>query len=214
MAGHFRSLQPAAKSFPDLPLFSGFMKPSRFEGIVDNLEIIGEIPAEIDGTFYRVMPDPHFPPFVKDDPVHGPPKLSYRLGESEVADFSVQWFNGDGNISAFRIKDGNVDFKQRYVRTEKFVKEAQARRSLLGRWESLLMIAVTLLTAHPIDSQAGTKTNTQTRWNLPSARQQTPTSFSSAACSSRARKTPRHMPWTLTPLRRSASGTLTGSSRA
>jgi Retinal pigment epithelial membrane protein len=89
MAGHFRSLQPVAKSFPDLPQFSGFMKPSRFEGIVDNLEIIGEIPAEIDGTFYRVMPDPHFPPFVKDDPVLGPPKLSYRLRESQVANFSV-----------------------------------------------------------------------------------------------------------------------------
>lgn len=49
--------------------FTGFMKPSHFEGSVDNLEIIGEIPAEIDGTFYRVMPDPHFPPFITNDVV-------------------------------------------------------------------------------------------------------------------------------------------------
>jgi len=42
-----------------------------------------------------------------------------------------KWF-GDGNISAFRIKDGYVDFKQKYVRTEKFVKERKARRALLG----------------------------------------------------------------------------------
>jgi hypothetical protein len=70
MAGHFRSLPAVAKSFPEgMPQFSGFMKPNRFEGAVDNLEIIGKIPAEIDGTFYRVMPDPHFPPIFNDDPV-------------------------------------------------------------------------------------------------------------------------------------------------
>lgn len=52
----------------------------------------------------------------------------------------------------FRIKDGHVDFKQRYVRTEKFVKEAEARRALLGpfSWPSrdLLAIAVYLLFAN------------------------------------------------------------------
>lgn len=55
--------------FPDRPQFSGFMKPCRFEGDVQNLEVHGQIPAYIDGTFYRVMPDPQFPPFVEDDPV-------------------------------------------------------------------------------------------------------------------------------------------------
>lgn len=56
-------------SFPDRPQFSGFMKPCRMEGEVRNLEIHGEIPADIDGTFYRVMPDPQFPSFISDDPV-------------------------------------------------------------------------------------------------------------------------------------------------
>ena len=45
------------------------MKPCRFEGEVQNLEVYGEIPKEIDGTFYRVMPDPAFPPFIDNDPV-------------------------------------------------------------------------------------------------------------------------------------------------
>lgn len=36
-------------------------------------------------------------------------------------------------MSAFRIKDGHIDFQQRYVRTEKFVKEREARRALLGK---------------------------------------------------------------------------------
>ncbi len=71
MAGHFRTVPAAAasKAFPRAPQFSGFMRPNRFEGEVNNLEIVGEMPSEIDGTFYRVMPDPQFPPFVDNDPV-------------------------------------------------------------------------------------------------------------------------------------------------
>ncbi|OBR10396.1 Lignostilbene dioxygenase [Colletotrichum higginsianum IMI 349063] len=114
MAGHFRGslADPPAKSFPDRPQFSGFMKPCRFEGEVRNLEIVGTVPAELDGVFYRVMPDPQFPPFIEDDP----------------------WFNGDGNVSAFRFHNGNVDFQQKFVRTEKFVRERQANRALGGLW--------------------------------------------------------------------------------
>lgn len=45
------------------------MKPCRFEGEVQNLEIYGDLPWDIDGTFFRVMPDPQAFPFVEDDPV-------------------------------------------------------------------------------------------------------------------------------------------------
>jgi carotenoid cleavage dioxygenase-like enzyme len=45
------------------------MSPCRFEGEVQNLEVRGEIPLEIDGTFYRVMPDPQLPRFIENDPV-------------------------------------------------------------------------------------------------------------------------------------------------
>lgn len=55
--------------FPDLPQFSGFMKPCRFEGEVQHLEIYGDLPKDINGTFYRVMPDPQLPPRVENDPV-------------------------------------------------------------------------------------------------------------------------------------------------
>lgn len=55
--------------FPDLPQFSGFMKPCRFEGEVQQLEIYGDLPKDINGTFYRVMPDPQLPPRVENDPV-------------------------------------------------------------------------------------------------------------------------------------------------
>ena len=46
------------------------MKPCRLEGEIRALEVHGEIPNDIDGTFYRVMPDPQLPPFIQDDPVH------------------------------------------------------------------------------------------------------------------------------------------------
>ena len=65
MAGHFRG----ALAFPAFPQFSGFMKPCRFEGEVKNLEVEGTIPQEINGVFYRVMPDPQLPPFIENDPV-------------------------------------------------------------------------------------------------------------------------------------------------
>ncbi|KAF2432513.1 hypothetical protein EJ08DRAFT_120986 [Tothia fuscella] len=68
MAGHFKSTQ-IIRAFPDLPQFERFMKPCRFEGKIQNLEVRGSIPSEIDGTFYRVMPDPQLPPLIENDPV-------------------------------------------------------------------------------------------------------------------------------------------------
>lgn len=51
---------------------TGFQRPIRVEGEIYNLEIEGEIPKSIAGTFYRIMPDPAFPPFIKDDIVRWP----------------------------------------------------------------------------------------------------------------------------------------------
>lgn len=66
MAGHF--FQPiSSNTFPETEYFKGFMEPCRFEGDVYDLEITGEIPKEINGTFYRNMPDPQVAPFARDD---------------------------------------------------------------------------------------------------------------------------------------------------
>jgi carotenoid cleavage dioxygenase-like enzyme len=65
--------------FPSTPSFTGFNTPSRIEADIANLDVEGAIPGEIDGAFYRVQPDPQFPP---------------RLGD----DIS---FNGDGMITRF-----------------------------------------------------------------------------------------------------------------
>jgi carotenoid cleavage dioxygenase len=63
------------KALPPVPTYfsdqntSGFMRPVRFEGEITNLEVIGNIPKSIEGAFYRVMPEPHFPSFIPNDPV-------------------------------------------------------------------------------------------------------------------------------------------------
>lgn len=87
----------------------------RFEADVYELEVIGEIPSTIHGAFYRVQPDHAFPPI---------------FAETEIP------LNGDGNVSSFYIKDGHVDFKQRYVQTPKLVAEREARRAVFGRYRN------------------------------------------------------------------------------
>lgn len=100
--------------FPSTPVFQGFNSPSRLEADVLDLEVDGVVPADINGTFYRIQPDHRFPPLFEDD-IH---------------------FNGDGSVTAIRIKDGHVDFKQRYVRTDRYLHETAARKSLFGRYRN------------------------------------------------------------------------------
>ncbi len=48
--------------FPDSPSFTGFNTPSRIEADMADLVHQGAIPAGLNGAFYRVQPDPQFPP--------------------------------------------------------------------------------------------------------------------------------------------------------
>jgi carotenoid cleavage dioxygenase-like enzyme len=105
---------PNQVRFPSTPVFSSFNKPSRLEGDIFDLEFAGEIPSDINGTFYRIQPDHRFVPLFEDD-IH---------------------FNGDGSVTAIRIANGHADFKQRYVQTERYKLETAARRSLFGRYRN------------------------------------------------------------------------------
>jgi carotenoid cleavage dioxygenase len=100
--------------FPESPWFTGVNAPSRIEADVGSLEVIGAIPREIDGAFYRVAADHQFPPQAANDVP----------------------FNGDGLVSMFRIKDGEMSVKARYVHTDRFVAERIAGRRLFGRYRN------------------------------------------------------------------------------
>ena len=100
--------------FPDSPMFAGINAPCRVEADINDLEIEGEIPAQIDGAFYRVGADHQFPPrFANDVP-----------------------FNGDGMVSMFRIHAGRVHLKSRYVHTDRFKAERAAGGALFGRYRN------------------------------------------------------------------------------
>jgi carotenoid cleavage dioxygenase-like enzyme len=101
--------------FPDVAVYTGFNQTVRAETDVRDLEIIqGAIPDAFAGTLYRVGPDPRYPAHLGDD----------------------EWTNGDGHVVMFRFGDGHVDLKTRYVRTERFLLEEKARKSLFGRYRN------------------------------------------------------------------------------
>jgi len=103
--------------FPQTRNFAGLFAPSGVEAEVRNLPVIeGEIPADLDGVFYRVAPDPQLPPLAGDD----------------------IWFNGDGMVTAIDFRKGEVGLRQRWVRTEKFVLERAAGKALFGAYRNPL----------------------------------------------------------------------------
>lgn len=102
------------KPFPQTMDFAGFNAPSRIEADIYDLVVEGELPPGLNGAWYRMTPDPQFPP---------------RLGDDV-------FISGDGMISMFRFEDGHVDYKSRYVRTERFLAERKARRALFGAYRN------------------------------------------------------------------------------
>jgi carotenoid cleavage dioxygenase-like enzyme len=107
-----------AVDFRGHPLFPpGFNSPTRFEADVYDCEVWGEIPSDIEGTFYRVQCD-----------------FQYRPPENEW----LTGFNGDGHVSSFRFADGHVDYKGRYVKTDRLMTERKHRRRLWGVYRNPL----------------------------------------------------------------------------
>jgi carotenoid cleavage dioxygenase len=100
--------------FPKSPTFLTIDEPFRFEGDLYDLEVEGEIPAALNGTFYRVGPDQAYPP---------------RLGDANP-------FNGDGMVTSFRIQNGHCDMKHRWVMTDRLKAERAARRGLFGHYRN------------------------------------------------------------------------------
>jgi carotenoid cleavage dioxygenase len=89
----------------------GFNAPTRFEADVYDCEVWGEIPDDLEGHFYRMQ----------CDFVYRPPQNEWPTG-----------FNGDGHVSLFRLQDGSVDFRSRYVQTDRLLTEKAARQRLWG----------------------------------------------------------------------------------
>jgi len=99
-----------AKPFPaDNPFLQGYYAPLHMECDAENLPVTGEIPKALRGSLYRNGPNPQFAP-------RGP----------------YHWFAGDGMLHAFHIDDGRVSYRNRWVRTPKWVLEHEHGEGLSG----------------------------------------------------------------------------------
>jgi all-trans-8'-apo-beta-carotenal 15,15'-oxygenase len=71
-------------------------------------DIEGEVPAEISGTLFR----------------NGPGRL--KIGGHKYG----HWFDGDGMLNAITLDNGQAHFRNRYVRTPKYIEETAAQKIL------------------------------------------------------------------------------------
>lgn len=99
------------KAFPADPFLTGYTAPLGLECDAPDLIVEGELPEDLQGTYYRNGPDPLHPP---------------REGDS------YHWFHGDGKIECFDFSNGRVSWKNRWVKTEKYLLEREAGESLFG----------------------------------------------------------------------------------
>jgi len=95
--------------WPDNEFLKGYYEPLTTESTAPDLVIEGEIPADLNGTFYRNGPNPQLPP--KND---------------------YHFFTGDGMVHAFTFNNGRVSHKNRWARTERFRLERRVGESLFS----------------------------------------------------------------------------------
>jgi len=99
------------------PFLEGNFGPWRMEGVADDLTVVGQIPRELNGTYYRTGPNPAFEP-----------ARNYH------------WFDGDGMIHAITLDDGRARYRNRYVQSRGLAEERAAGRAI---YPSLLDIDAT-----------------------------------------------------------------------
>lgn len=85
---------------------AGNFAPVAVETDLPELVVRGALPRELNGTLFRNGPNPRFP----------------------AAD--AHWFVGDGMVHAFTLADGRARYRNRWVRTPKWLAEDAAGRSL------------------------------------------------------------------------------------
>jgi carotenoid cleavage dioxygenase-like enzyme len=85
------------------PYLAEAFAPTREEVTIRDLEVVGEIPQDLNGVYVRNGPNPQFEPQGR-----------------------YHWFDGDGMMHAVHIADGVAVYRNRWVRTDGFEREHAA----------------------------------------------------------------------------------------
>ena len=98
-----------AKPYPNHPQLRGNFAPIRMEADVSDVIVRGDLPTDLNVTYFRNGPDPQYAP----------------RGDHH-------WFGGDGMLHRFHIQDGRVSYNNRWLRTVKWNLEHAAGEALFN----------------------------------------------------------------------------------
>jgi carotenoid cleavage dioxygenase-like enzyme len=101
--------------YPQNPQYTGLNAPIGEEYDIPALEVEGHIPADVEGCFFRAVPDPAFPPYTDD---------------------VAATLSGDGMISAIRFSGGKVSAQMRFVQTARHRAEVAAGEAIFGAYRN------------------------------------------------------------------------------
>jgi carotenoid cleavage dioxygenase-like enzyme len=102
MSLHLETVEVARAAEPN-PYLGGPYAPTHDEVTIDRLEVLGEIPDDLNGVYVRNGPNPQFDPRGR-----------------------YHWFDGDGMVHALHIAEGKAAYRNRWIRTEGFERERTA----------------------------------------------------------------------------------------
>lgn len=101
--------------FPDIELYRGWGEPMRANIEMRGLELIsGAIPDGLEGALYRCGADRQYPSGRTDD----------------------IFIDGEGQVHMLRFKDNQVDYVVKWVETERYKRQKEARRGLFGGYRN------------------------------------------------------------------------------
>jgi carotenoid cleavage dioxygenase-like enzyme len=100
-------MKPDDLPMHDIPALAGNNAPIHDELALENLPVIGEMPADLNGLYVRNGPNPYFQP-----------------------DWRYHAFDGDGMLHAIHFDRGQVSYRNRWVRTAALEEEVAAGHAL------------------------------------------------------------------------------------
>ena len=122
------------------------LAPIPFEADAPHLGIVGELPRELNGTMYRNGPNPQF------------------------SSPGAHWFVGDGMLHALHLKDGRASYRNRWVRTPKWLAEHDAGRALFGGFGAAAAAGALAARCCFCSRLAATRSNLRLTWARPARR--------------------------------------------